>query len=131
VFFGKYGILDYTLFRGDAMGTTWTKETILPLLANDRMLERSIIRIWHRQTTEEKLSQTTAQHNGMGFTAFDAAYLSSLAEWIQKGQTKGIPEGRRLSDKQKVIARRKMQKYAGQLAIVANEIAAAKLQKGA
>ena len=98
------------------MPATWTKETIREKIAsNDVMVERSLLKLYARQTADEKASQTTSHENGMGFNGTDAFILSSFAEWVTKGAAKGIPEGKRLSEKQKEIARKKLPKYAGQL----------------
>jgi hypothetical protein len=90
---------------------------------NDFALETAILRIYERQTAAEQETQTTTEHNGMGFTAFDAEFLSSFAEQITLNRY-GRTMGSRLSVKQREIARRKMGKYAGQLAKIADEKAA-------
>jgi hypothetical protein len=95
------------------------------LLTNNVALEEAILRIYGRQTAGEQSSQTTVEHNGMGFSAFDATILSSFAEQIQRNRY-GKPKGERLTEKQRVIGRRKMVRYTGQLAIVAAEKEAAK-----
>ncbi len=94
-------------------------ESIRQLIAtNDKALERGIIVIYERQTADERNVRQTTEHNGRGFTGVDAEFLSSLAEWINSSRR---PAGQRLSIGQRTHARRKMAKYAKQLATVANE----------
>lgn len=94
----------------------WTKEAIrAKIQTSDKMVERSLLKLYARQTADEQASQGTHHENGQGFNGTDAFILSSFAEWIIKGQAKNIPEGKRLSAKQREIARKKLLKYAGQL----------------
>lgn len=96
------------------MATVWTKETIREKIATDsRMVERSLLVLYRNQTADEQLSLTTSHENGVGFNGTDAFILSSFAEFI--GKRKNVPEGKRLTEKQLVIARKKLPKYAGQL----------------
>lgn len=92
----------------------WTPARIREkLLASDVMLERSIIKIYEKQTTAEQNAGVTVEHNGVGFTAFDAEFMTSLVRQIQ---TSNRREGGRLSPQQRAIARNKMLKYSKQLA---------------
>lgn len=91
----------------------WTKDEIKHLLeTNDRMVMKSIVKIYEKQTEDEKLAETTAHHNGVGFNGVDAELLSSYAKQILKGYT--------LSAKQMIWARKKIMKYSGQLTKIAN-----------
>ena len=91
----------------------WTEQEIVDLLArNDAAVERAIIVLYRRQTSDEQVSQTTREHNARGFSAFDAKFMSSLAEWILKG--------RNLSDRQLAAARKVLPKYRKQLVEEAN-----------
>ena len=109
------------------MAVALTKETFKDLLAkNDTFLERSLIVLYDRQTADEKSAQTTAHENGRGFNGTDAFILTSFAQWAISGAAKGIPEGKRLSTKQKEIARRKLTKYTGQLIEHAKQVQATK-----
>ena len=91
----------------------WTKEEIKGLLeTNDGFVARSVVKIWERQTTSEKTSQSTDVNNGVGFNGLDAKILSSFAEYF-------ITHGR-LSAKQIALARKKIMKYAKQLTSIAN-----------
>lgn len=101
----------------------WTASEILVKLENDqKWLERGILVIYARQTSDEQAEGSTRHENGRGFTGSDAAFLSSLAQWIERGRR---PLGQRLTPKQVEHARKRMRKYAGQLAKVANEKLAA------
>lgn len=102
------------------MPTTWTKDTIRAAILDttergNKMIERSLIKLYQNQTTDEQLSLMTKHENGIGFNGTDAVILSSFAQWVEKGAAKNIPEGKRLSHKQREIARKKLPKYAGQL----------------
>lgn len=92
----------------------WTIDAIKNLLnTNDRAVTRGILVIYSRQTADEKQSEDTRHHNGVGFSAFDAKILSSFA--IQ------LVQGRNLSVRQMEVARKLMPKYSRQLAEVANQ----------
>lgn len=99
----------------------WTKESILDMLEkNDVMVERSLMVMYLRQTTDEQVMQSTGHNNGVGFNGTDAPFLSKLAEWVKDRKERNVPEGKRLSEKQRVIVRRKLKKYSRQLLEVAN-----------
>jgi hypothetical protein len=89
-------------------------------------VEKAVLCIYERQTETEKTVNSTIEHNGRGFGAFDAEILSSFAQQIMANKW-NRPKGERLTERQMVIARRKMKHYAGQLA----DIAAAKQGVGA
>ena len=92
----------------------WNANQIKSLLAtNDRAVVRGIVVLYDRQTADEKASDATRHHNGIGFNALDAGILSSFARQIRSGKT--------LSEKQMAVAKKCMMKYAGQLASIANE----------
>lgn len=95
---------------------TWKKNEIKEKLeSGDRTwIERSVIAIFNKQTETEKAFETTNRNNGVGFTGSDAKIMSSFAKQLLKSKE------RHLSDKQMVIAKRKILKYAGQLAKIAN-----------
>lgn len=91
----------------------WKKEEIRELLDdNDNAVLRGILVIYSLQTEEEKKRDETLEHNGVGFSGVDSTFMSSLAKWIlQHGG---------LSEKQMHYGRKKIKKYARQLADVAN-----------
>lgn len=74
---------------------------------DDSWTRKALSIVYSLQTSEEQRDHQTKELNGVGFTGFDAAFLSSLAEWLR---TKGW-----LSPKQTAAARKKMPKYAGQV----------------
>lgn len=91
----------------------WKKEEIKTMLqTNDNAVLRGIVVIYNLQTEYEKKVGETIEHNGVGFSGFDAEFMSSLAKFIL---SRGY-----LTDKQLEYGRRKIMKYAGQLAKVAN-----------
>ena len=80
--------------------------------SSQKWLHRGALALYQRQTADEQSNCSTKYHNGQGFTAVDAPFLSSLAEQLLKGRS--------LSQKQNDYARKCMQKYAAQLAKIAN-----------
>jgi len=91
----------------------WTVEEIKALLTtNKRMVEKSIVELYHYQTEDEKLFKSSNYTNGMGFNSIDSDIMSSFAQWILSGK--------HLSFKQFAIAQRKIIKYAKQLTKIAN-----------
>lgn len=95
--------------------TDWTKEEILRLIeTSDKMVERSLVKLYEKQTEDERNAEETRHHNGVGFSGFDAPFLTSLA--------KQIINGRQLTQKQLQSARKALRKYAGQLTKIANGV---------
>lgn len=91
----------------------WTKDEILHLLeTNDKMVIRSIVKIFEKQTEDEQQTDSTNHHNGVGYNGVDAEFMSSLA--------KQVLAGKKLTEKQMVHARKKIKKYAKQLTRIAN-----------
>ena len=102
------------------MTTAWDVDAIrAKLAASDVMVERSLVRLFAWQTSDEQEQGVTSHTNGRGFNSVDAKFLSSLARQVSRSN--GYSEGRKLSPKQLVWARKKLSKYAGQLASIANE----------
>jgi hypothetical protein len=93
--------------------SVWTRELIRERLEiNDSWVKRGILSIFNLQTESEQASECTAEDNGVGFSGCDAELMSSFAkQLLQRGS---------LSPKQMGWARKKMLKYAGQLAKIAN-----------
>jgi hypothetical protein len=102
----------------------WTKEEIQTLLnTNPSAVVRGILAIYEYQTAHEKAAHLTEEHNGVGFNALDAEILTSLAKQILSWQGERPAERKYnfpLSVKQLELAKKKMKKYAGQLAKIAN-----------
>lgn len=89
-----------------------TKKAILEALrkklAEDyRWAVRALVRIYEMQTDAERNTQQTIEHNGVGFSAFDAEILSSLAEQVK--------QGRGLSGRQMAIVYKKIPRYHRQI----------------
>jgi hypothetical protein len=90
----------------------WTKEKILDLLErNPKAVERAIVRIYERQTEDEKAGQNTKHLNGMGFSGAHAAQGTYYAKWVLSG--------RRLTGAHLEKARNIAKRYAGQLLEIA------------
>lgn len=95
------------------MDKKWKKDEMKELLQkNDNAVMKGLLVVYSLQSDGEKEIAETVEHNGVGFTGFDAEFLTSLARQL-------LTSGR-LSARQMVFARKKMLKYAGQLAKVAN-----------
>lgn len=101
----------------------WTKEQIkLRLETDDWWVSRAVVAIFNKQTEQEKSSEQTTEHNKVGFSAFDATILTSFAKQILKwDREENSKYSFPLSPKQLVMARKKIVKYAGQLAKIANK----------
>ncbi len=96
----------------------WTKDGIEKLLKeNDRAVEKGLVAIYRRQTSEEQNSKTTIHRNGMGFSGAHASYGTYLAKWVLSGK--------RLNGKHLEKGRAMILHYAGQLLEVASQKEAA------
>lgn len=94
---------------------TATTATIRTLLASSNLaVEEALLRLLDRQTADEQTGRFTKHANGQGFTAFDAEFLTSLAEQVRENRW-ARAKGSRLSPKQLACARKKVMKYTGQL----------------
>ena len=94
-------------------GTPWTEEEVMNLLdTNDKVLYGALKHLYTCQTESEKRAGATQDHNGVGFNAYDADFLTSVCkQLIERGS---------LSPKQKEVARKKLKKYRKQLVALAN-----------
>jgi hypothetical protein len=89
------------------------KSKIAQMIAVDnRWLFRAIIAIYEQQTTSEQDRLTTIERNNAGYNSIDATFMSSLAIQLKEGKT--------LSMKQVTEARKRVQKYCGQLERLSN-----------
>lgn len=108
----------------------YTKEFIAQqLVSNNEWLIKGILAIYKHQTDQEQAAGCTREDNGVGFNGVDSVILSSFAEQIKRWQSTPINQRRfgiPLSTKQLQIARKKMPKYARQLAEIANANVAAR-----
>ena len=92
----------------------WDKAKIHALLdAKPAAVTRGLLAIYALQTESEKASAATRDANGVGFSAFDAPFLTDIAERVKRGYT--------LSPKQMAVTRNKLKHYWRQLAAIANE----------
>ena len=92
----------------------WNKETVQSLLAtNDVAVKRAILAIYARQTADEQSSESTFYHNSVGFSGVDGEIMSSFAKQLK---SRGF-----LTEKQMVIARKKMPRYWKQLVDIATQ----------
>lgn len=91
----------------------WTKEKVADILLNsDKDVWASLKKLYSYQTADEQNTDSTRYRNGVGFTGYDAKIMTSLAKsYLKYGH---------LTPKQTALARRKIMKYAGQLAKIAN-----------
>jgi len=95
------------------MGKVWNKAEIIKLLeTNDKMVFRSVVKLYEYQTDTEQDNAETHVRNGVGFNGHDAAFLSSIAVQVKAG--------RPMSAKQLNATRRALLKYSGQLVKIAN-----------
>lgn len=91
----------------------WEVEEIKHLiLTNDKMVYRSLIKLYERQTEGERMDGSATERNGAGFNGIDAPILTSFAEFFNRA---GF-----LTTKQMQICRKKLIKYSGQLTMIAN-----------
>lgn len=88
------------------------------ITTKDDQAIKALKTIFSRQNQDEKINGHTYAKNNIGFTAFDAKFLSEMVE---------VHNHRGLSDKQMVIVKKKIGKYAGQL--VRSSINSGKIKK--
>ena len=66
---------------------TWTRDEIDEILkTNPRAVERAMVRLFELQTSTEKQSSTTREHNGAGFSSYAASRGSYYARWVMSGR---------------------------------------------
>jgi len=75
---------------------------------NDRAVLKAVKIIAGQQTASELACKTTIEHNNVGFGAFGAEFLTSIAEQVRYG--------RKLTPKQMAMTRTKIRCYWRQLA---------------
>ncbi len=94
------------------VSANWTPEAVADLLdRNDLAVERAVVALYRRQTEDEKDSQQTKHHNGVGFNAVHAWMGSYYARWVLSG--------RHLDGRHLERARKMAKRYVGQLARIA------------
>lgn len=91
----------------------WTREEIEEgLQSSDKWVVRGLLALYERQTTVEQRAEETKEKNGRGFNAADAPKLTGIAKFYLRRNF--------LSPKQMILVRRRITKYALQLANIAN-----------
>ena len=97
----------------------WTADEIrAKLYSDDRWVERALVALFARQTTDEQQVEATRHDNARGFAKPDGHFLASLAKHVRAG--------RKLTARQLHFARyyrtgtERIGRYAAQLALVAN-----------
>lgn len=92
----------------------WTEQEIKHLIeSNDTMVIRSVKTLYQYQTQDEQIAEHTKVKNHVGFNAFDAEFLTSIAKQILNGGN--------LSTNKIRICRKKLTKYTKQLTKIANK----------
>ena len=69
-----------------------TRESIVALLeTNDKAVARALVVLYNNQTADEQETNSTHQHNGRGFSGFDADIGTKMAKfYLERGYlTKG------------------------------------------
>lgn len=92
----------------------WTADEIrIKLLNDNRWVVRGLLAIYKFQTESERYAKETLEHNNVGFNGADGNILSSIADFYLNRNF--------ITDKQLCIVKKRMPKYAGQLARIANK----------
>jgi hypothetical protein len=64
----------------------WTPDTIKALLdRSDKAVERAVLAIYERQTSDEQVTGETRHHNRRGFASCHAHLGTYYAKWILSG----------------------------------------------
>lgn len=87
-------------------------------------VERAILALYARQTTDEQAARDTRYDNAVGFSAADAARCSFVATFLQQTWDDGSPKHLSLATAERYLPR--VVKYRRQLASIALEKAASK-----
>lgn len=92
---------------------TWTRDDINGILrTNPKAVGRAMLRLYERQTQDERSSSTTKHENARGFSSAFASRGSYYARWVQGG--------RELTGKHLDTARRIAITHSKQLVEIAN-----------
>jgi len=92
---------------------TWTKDSMWNVLSkSDEQLVKALVKLYDFQTASEKHARDTKYFNGVGFNGTDGKFLSSCSTYYMRFGY--------LSKKQIYCIRKRLKKYAGQLANIAN-----------
>ena len=95
------------------MPTVHTKESIQELLrTSDRAVVRALNAVYALQTADEQAGHHTNQSNGVGFSKFDAPFLSEMVTAVRRWGS--------LTPQQMAVTRNKILRYHRQLVQIAN-----------
>lgn len=91
-------------------------------------MEDALLALYSQQTPAEQAGTDTHESNGRGFNKYDAPFMSSLAEQVlgigwytdRYGAARERRSGRALTPKQLDVARKKLTRYAEQIARIYN-----------
>jgi len=97
-------LIKYSDMKTDVQRIEFVKQK---LKTDDRWLFKGLIAIYQCQTEDEQATDSTRNINGIGFSAYDAEFLSSVARQVMTTRS--------VSVKQLGFVRKNMIKYAGQL----------------
>lgn len=68
-------------------GKVYTEATVAELIdTNPQFMERALIKIYDRQTEDEKVAKITHYHNHVGFSAAHASKMCYYAKWVLSGR---------------------------------------------
>ena len=63
----------------------YTEQSIQTLLEkNDKAVVRGLLAIYARQTEDEQRAETTKVHNKIGFSAYDAPFMSKMVRFFKQ-----------------------------------------------
>lgn len=72
----------------ESIKKSFSKEVIQEKLMTDsRWVERSLVKLFQRQTMDEQMSKETFTENGRGFNKSDCRYLTYCSQWVLKGNS--------------------------------------------
>lgn len=91
------------LFVKDKDGRIWDREQVKALLSRDMVaVEKAIVLLYSRQTTDEKLDRDVKYLNHRGFDAFRAPRGYKIRDQIQKRPD--VPTGARIDPQDRAAA---------------------------
>ena len=105
---------DVKVLKIDQTSKVWSGEMIRNLLnRNSNAVLKGVVALYKLQTADEKACKLTNASNGVGFSAYDAPYMTKIAERVisKRGLTKMEVANLRV----------KLLKYSNQLAKIANK----------
>jgi len=95
------------IVEGATFGIPAPAEIKAKLAYDSNWAQRGLLAVYNEQMSDEQAAKKTKHLNLVGFSKFDAEFLSSMAQQLKRK--------RALSPKQMMWVHRKMPKYANQL----------------